>query len=312
MLDSPVAWAATAVCLATLAIVGLTVSRHDGYPGRKPLAPVLLSIGLAVLVSVMIWLLDSPADSISFIADYFIELVFAIETGLVFILAMNRWAPVGAHTRVATIGVIGTFCIRTLLIVVIGNALASYLWLLFIPGIAVLFIAMRSVRHSNSNDLEPLSSKLIRRIAEKAQWVRHGAILPPTVLASIVLTFADPLAWPDGGPLFSVIIANALALLPIPFAIGLVKRVYFKIKYADYMFAILGGFVGIRLVSTALRSNALPFINKGQAISWAPSLPGWFILGYALTIVVVAVVMSLIFTRGDRRKLLADRETKGE
>jgi tellurite resistance protein TerC len=65
--------------------------------------------------------------------------------------------------------------------------------------------------------------------------------------------------------------------------------------------AVILAFIGIKLVSHALKVNELPFINGGEPVKWAPDIPIWFSLLFIALTITVATVLSLLKTRKTRK-----------
>jgi tellurite resistance protein TerC len=79
-----------------------------------------------------------------------------------------------------------------------------------------------------------------------------------------------------------------------------------KLTYLNVGLAGILGFIGVKLILTAMHRNTLPFINGGQPIEWAPEFPIPVSLSVIAGCLVLAVIASLIKARVDKSR--ADRE----
>ena len=64
--------------------------------------------------------------------------------------------------------------------------------------------------------------------------------------------------------------------------------------------AVVLGFIGVKLILEALHTNALPFINGGEHVEWAPEIPVTVSLAVIVSVLVVTAVASLVHTRRTR------------
>ena len=71
--------------------------------------------------------------------------------------------------------------------------------------------------------------------------------------------------------------------------------------YLKYGIAFILFFIGVKLVSHALHTNEVPFINGGHGVGWAPEIDTWTSLGVIVVSMAVATIASLIKANRDAR-----------
>jgi tellurite resistance protein TerC len=76
---------------------------------------------------------------------------------------------------------------------------------------------------------------------------------------------------------------------------GLLER----LVYLSMGLSIILGFIGIKLILEAMHENSLPFINGGEPIAWAPTIPIWLSLSVIIGVMALAVIASLYRARND-------------
>ena len=72
--------------------------------------------------------------------------------------------------------------------------------------------------------------------------------------------------------------------------------------YLSAGLAIILGFIGVKLILTALHENSLPFVNDGEPLESVPEVPIWLSLTVIVTTLAITTVASLAKTRRDYRR----------
>ena len=98
---------------------------------------------------------------------------------------------------------------------------------------------------------------------------------------------------------YLVLTANIFALMGLRQLYFLIGDLLKRLVYLSYGLAFLLLFIGVKLVLHAMHENALPFINGGEPIHWAPDIPIWVSL---LVIVGTLVVTTVLSLAADRRR----------
>ena len=138
-------------------------------------------------------------------------------------------------------------------------------------------------------------------------------LITPMLIVMIAIGSTDVLFALDSIPAifgltkepYIVFTANALALLGLRQLYFLLGGLLQRLVYLSEGLSIILGFIGVKLILEALHSNELGFVNGGEPVAWAPTIPIWLSLTIILGTLVVATVASLVKTRYDRRNGVA-------
>lgn len=309
MLSSPIAWLASAVAWACLIAIGLIIVRRGIVrSGRAAITSWIVSVVLAVVVGTLIWALDGKEDAAGFVLDYLIELAFAVETALAFGLILGRAYRFGRYTgkpeTALILGVAGATVLRALFVLGVSALIHASIASLFIVGAAIIYAALKLIRIDHESEDGEYESR-IELTVDRAIRRAGGPISPstrirqtlPLLAAALVLSLADPVAWPDGGPEYSIIAANALALITVPFTTRVINDGVSALKYGRYALSVIGAFVGVRLVIAALRNNSLPFVNNGEPLEWAPDVPLWLSFLFFVVVIAQVAIVTIVSAR---------------
>ncbi len=142
----------------------------------------------------------------------------------------------------------------------------------------------------------------------------------PMLLVIIAIGFVDLIFAVDSIPAiyglteeaYIVFTANAFALMGLRQLYFLIGGLLERLVYLAQGLAVILSFIGIKLISHALKVNELPFINGGEPVKWVPEIPIWFSLGFIATTIVVATVLSLLKTRKDAKREAAPEDAAAE
>src|SRR6185503_19834118 len=97
---------------------------------------------------------------------------------------------------------------------------------------------------------------------------------------------------------YLVLTANIFALMGLRQLYFLIGDLLKRLVYLSYGLAFLLLFIWVKLVLHAMHENAVPFINGGEPMHWAPDIPIWLSL---LVIVGTLVVTTVLSLAADRR-----------
>jgi tellurite resistance protein TerC len=257
-------------------------------------------------------------EDATILSEYVQESVFALDTVLAFSVILRRYLPESDRPKAALFGVVTTIVIRAIFALAVNGVLDVINWLVYLVGVFLIYKGWKLLRSDDNNEdgrLGHEEDEERRRLWVERQirrceriTVKYGvAHLPPMVLAVVFLTFADPIAWPDGGSTYPVIMASALALLPIPVLVRHAERIIKAIRYLPYGLGVLAGFFGLNVVLLSLADNTAPFVNAGQPIESVPTIGPAMVISVTVTeIIVVIACSSLSYRYSKARRREAD------
>ncbi len=286
-------------------------------------------IGLALLFGVGIGVVSGWTFGGEYFAGYLTEKALSIDNLFVFLLVMTGFAvPKKYQQKVLMIGIAIALIMRGAFIAVGATLIENFSWIFYIFGALLLVLAYRQAFASHDNDPANYRIvKLARRVLPLTDEY-HGDRLSvkidgkrfftPMLLTIVAIGFVDLIFAVDSIPAiygltneaYIVFTANAFALMGLRQLYFLIGGLLERLVYLAQGLAVILAFIGIKLVSHALKVNELPFINGGEPVKWIPEIPIWFSLSFIAVTITVATVLSLLKTR--RLRSAADREDSVE
>lgn len=330
------------VWVLTLVGVGAMIVFDFAVVVRKPHEPTfgesvkwtLFYIASAVVFGFsMLWWRTSAQDGAGeFFAGYLTEWSLSVDNLFVFLVILGRFAvPAQYRQRVLLFGVVLALVLRGLFIAAGAAALAAFTWVFYLFGAFLLWTAFSVAREGGAEEGEveyhenPLM-RVVRRFIPATDDYRGGFVVvrehgrrmvTPLLLVMIAIGSTDVLFALDSIPAifgltqdpYLVFTANAFALMGLRQLFFVVQGLLKRLKYLSYGLAVVLAFIAVKLVLQALHTNALPFINGGEHVGWAPEVPTWM----SLVVIVVAIGgAALVSVMATRRVAPPEREpTRG-
>ena len=212
------------------------------------------------------------------------------------------------------VGIVLALVMRAIFIGVGAAAINQFSWIFYIFGFFLVYTAIKLAKEGNNSDDEYEENRLIKwvetHLPATDQW--HGVkilvkengkrLVTPMFIVILALGTTDLLFALDSIPAiygltkepYLVLTANIFALMGLRQLYFLIGGLLQRLVYLSYGLAVLLGFIGIKLVLHAMHENALPFINGGEPISWAPDIPILVSLGVIVGVLTITTVASLI------------------
>ena len=280
-------------------------------------------ITLALLFGVGIGMVSGWQFGGEYFAGYLTEKALSVDNVFVFLLIMTAFAvPKMYQQKVLLIGIAIALIMRGIFIAVGASLIANFSWVFYIFGALLLVLAYRQAFGSHETD--PQNIGIVKFARRHLPFVDqyHGDKLSvkidgkrfftPMLLVIVAIGFVDLIFAVDSIPAiyglteeaYIVFTANAFALMGLRQLYFLIGGLLERLIYLAQGLAVILAFIGLKLISHALKINELPFINGGEPVKWVPEIPIWFSLGFIATTITVATVLSLVKTR--KNALVAD------
>jgi len=291
---------------------------------RTPHAPTIgesarwsaFYIGLALLFGVGIGTVSGWQFGGEYYAGYLTEKALSVDNLFVFLLVMTGFAvPKIYQQKVLMIGIAIALIMRGGFIAVGAALIDNFSWIFYIFGALLLVLAYRQA--FSSHDSDPTQGRIVKfarrilpftddyhgdRLSVKIDGKRF---FTPMLLTIVAIGFVDLIFAVDSIPAiygltdeaYIVFTANAFALMGLRQLYFLIGGLLERLVYLAQGLAVILAFIGIKLVSHALKVNELPFINGGEPVKWIPDIPIWFSLSFIGLTITVATVLSLLKTR---------------
>lgn len=271
---------------------------------------------LALIFGVGVGLVSGWQFGGEYFAGYLTEKALSIDNLFVFLIVMAGFAvPKPYQQKVLMIGIVIALIMRGGFIAVGAALIENFSWVFYIFGALLLVLAYRQAFGSHEND--PSNGRVVRlarrvlpltdeyhgdRLSVKIDGKRF---FTPMLLTIVAIGFVDLVFAVDSIPAiygltneaYIVFTANAFALMGLRQLFFLIGGLLDRLVYLAQGLAVILAFIGVKLVSHALKVNELPFINQGGPVKWIPEVPIWFSLSFIAATIAVATIASLRTTR---------------
>jgi tellurite resistance protein TerC len=273
-------------------------------------------ITLALIFGVGVGMVSGWQFGGEYFAGYLTEKALSVDNVFVFLLIMTAFAvPKMYQQKVLLIGIAIALVMRGIFIAVGATLISNFSWVFYIFGALLLVLAYRQA--FASHDTDPQNIGIVKFARRHLPFVDqyHGDKLSvkidgkrfftPMLLVIVAIGFVDLIFAVDSIPAiyglteeaYIVFTANAFALMGLRQLYFLIGGLLERLIYLAQGLAVILAFIGLKLISHALKINELPFINGGEPVKWIPEIPIWFSLGFIATTIIVATVLSLLKTR---------------
>ena len=315
-------WAPTLVLYAALFVLDLLVV------GRRPHIPstaeclrwLAFYVGLGIAFGIALWAFAGHEHGGEFFAGWITEYSLSVDNLFVFLLIMARFYVPRELQQVALMwGIVIALVLRAIFIALGAAALARYSWVFYLFGAFLIWTAVKLASGGETDDDEYRETALVRWLSRVVRTTTdfHGTRLrtvvagrhvwTPMLVVLVSLGTTDLLFALDSIPAifgltdepYIVFAANVFALLGLRQLYFLLGDLLARLVFLQIGLALLLGFIGAKLLLTALSENTVPFINGGEPLDVpVPSI------GLSLLVIVVVLgvttVASLLVTRRQR------------
>lgn len=321
------------------AIVAMLVFDLVGHV-RTPHAPTIresaiwsaVYVGIAIVFGFLVWWGWGAGFAGEYFAGYVTEKSLSVDNLFVFVLIMAAFGvPRELQQKVLLFGITFALALRTVFIVVGAAAIENFSWVFYLFGAILIYTAYVQARSGGHGDEEDFKDNAVLRFARRhlrtteeyhsdrmSVRLEGTRYLTPLAIALIAIGTADVIFAVDSIPAifgltqeaFLVFAANAFSLLGLRQLFFLIDGLLDRLVYLAYGLAVILGFIGVKLVIHALRTNELPFVNGGEPVTVIPEVPISVSLGVILVTLVVTTVASLARSRRDRARSVAEGEQR--
>jgi tellurite resistance protein TerC len=319
------AWMATLVGLGALLLFDLIVV------GRRPHEPsmresslwVVFYVALAIAFGFGLFLVEGSAYAGQFFAGWLTEYSLSVDNLFVFVIIMTRFGvPRQFQQKALLIGIVLALVMRGGFIAVGAAAVSRFGWVFYLFGFFLVYTAIKLLRQGEADSADFKENPLIRwsrRILPIANDYDHArlllhrngrTLLSPMVVVLVAIGTTDLIFALDSIPAifgltkepYLVFTANVFALMGLRQLYFLLGGLLDRLVYLSIGLALVLGFIGVKLISEALHTNHVPFINGGDPVSWAPQVSITVSLSVIIGTLVVTTIASLLRSRYDARR----------
>ncbi len=302
--------AVVGVLLADLMIVG----RRPHVPSvRESVTWVLVYVGLALGFAGLLAWFGGPTPAGQFVAGWLTEYSLSVDNLFVFMLIMGAFAvPREQQQRVLLVGIILALVLRGAFILAGAAVIAHVGWVFYLFGAFLGYTAVTVWRQGSARDEEYRENAVVRLAERVLPLTReyHGGrvrtvvdgrrVVTPLLVVFVAIGTTDVLFAFDSIPAifglthdpFLVFTTNVFALMGLRQLYFLLGGLLRELTFLPYGLAVILGFIGLKMVSEELRANAVPFVNQGRPVLWAPEVPTWVSLVVISSVLGVTVLAS--------------------
>ena len=299
------------------------VARRVHEPSMREVA-IRLScyIGLAVAFGIWVWHFHGAKYGMQFYAGWLTEYSLSVDNLFVFVIIMNSFnVPKKYRQEALFVGIILALSFRAVFIALGGVAVQRLSWTFYVFGAFMAYTAIKLLRHSDptgEGEGEGGNNAVVRfarthfnatdRWAGVRFFVRDNAgawAITPMFLVALALGTTDLVFAMDSIPAiygltrqpYLVFTANVFALMGLRQLFFILGKLLSRLVYLSQGLAVILGFIGVRMVLHALRTNEVWFINSGRPLN-VPEIPTPVSLGVVVGVLLLTTGASLYRTRG--------------
>ena len=308
--------------IGTYIVLALVLAFDIFWAYRRPHVPstresslwIAFYVTLALIFAGIMVVIGDGEFAGQFVAGWLTEYSLSIDNLFVFIIIMARFSvPRKYQQEILMVGIILALVFRGIFILLGAVIIEQWSWVFYIFGAFLLYTAVSQAfgGHEQEEERENALIRVLRRRipitdeydGAKMRTVIDGKrVFTPVLVVFIALGTTDLVFALDSIPAifgitkepFLVFTANVFALMGLRQLYFLLGDLVERLVYLKFGIAFILGFIGVKLVFTAMKDNELPFINGGQSIEWAPYISTWTSLAVIVAAMAVAVIASLI------------------
>ncbi len=314
-------WLTTiAAFVVMLAVDLLVIGRRPHEPGLRESATwVLCYVTLAAAFGVGILLTHGGRYAGEFFAGWVTEYSLSVDNLFIFVIIMARFAVPRAYQQtVLFVGIVLALVLRGVFIALGAAAIARFSWVFYLFGAFLVYTAVQLLRH-RGDDAEYEENALLRAARRRlpvtdryngtrlTTLVEGRRMVTPMLVVMLAIGTTDLLFALDSIPAifgltkepYLVFTANVFALMGLRQLYFLIGGLLNRLVYLSVGLSVVLGFIGVKLLLEALHTNAVPFLNGGRPVEWAPAVPISVSLAFIGLTLLVTTLASLARTRRD-------------
>ncbi|HEY8914633.1 TerC family protein [Lacisediminihabitans sp.] len=323
--ELPLAFEATSLVVIIAIIIADLVHAYlrPHVPSTKESSLwVALYVVLALIFAVLMLVFADAEHASQFLAGWLTEYSLSVDNLFVFVIIMARFSvPRQFQQEVLMVGIIIALVLRGIFIVLGAQLIENFSWIFYLFGAFLLFTAFQQA-FQDSEEMDERESAVIRFLRKripisnefngsKLRTVVDGKkIFTPIIVVFLAIGTTDLVFALDSIPAifgittspFIVFTANVFALMGLRQLYFLLGDLIDKLVYLKYGIAFILAFIGVKLVSHALHTNELPFVNGGNGVEWAPEIDTVTSLIVIVLSMAVATVASVMKIQADKRR----------
>ncbi len=317
----------TLVFLSALLLADLViVTRRPHEPSaREATLWVVFYVSLALIFGLVMLAVSGAQAAGEFYAGWLTEYSLSVDNLFIFVIIMAQFrVPRQYQQSVLLFGILLAIVLRGIFILIGAVAINQFSWVFYLFGLFLVYTAVnlanQQMHHEEHEDeYENVVIRRARRLLPVSKeydgvklrtWVDGKRVFTPMVIVFVSIASADVLFAVDSIPAifgltqeaFIVLTANIFALMGLVQLYFLLGDLLKRLVYLSAGLAVILGFIGVKLILTALHENNLPFINNGEPFENVPEVPIWLSLAVIVGTLAITTVLSLAKSSHDTRR----------
>lgn len=267
-------WVGFAVIIVIMLALDLGVFNRKAHKiePKEALLTSILWIAVALAFNAAVFYTQGIDKGLEFLTGYLIEKSLSVDNVFVFVLIFSYFhTPAELQHKVLFWGILGALVMRAILIAVGTVVIHEFEWIVYVFGAFLVYTAFKlatqdeSGVHPEKNPLVRLFRKIIpvTQEYEGAKFLTRASgklVATPLAIVLIVVETTDLVFAVDSIPAifavttdpFIVYTSNVFAMLGLRALYFLLAGVMSKFRYLKLGLSIVLGFVGVKMIVSAL------------------------------------------------------------
>lgn len=280
-------------------------------------------IAAALVFGAGVFAISGARYGAEFIGGWLTEYSLSVDNLFVFLIIMTKLrVPRHLQQSALLVGIILALVLRGGFIAAGAAAINAFSWVFYLFGAFLVYTAVRLARGGEQDPGEYTEGRVVRWVRRQVPSTTqyHGAHLivrgrdrrwlaAPMLVVIVALGTTDVLFALDSIPAiygitrepYLVLTANLFALMGLRQLYFLIGGLLERLAYLNLGLSVLLGFIGVKLILSALHENTLPFINGGASVRSVPVIPIWLSLVVIVAVLGITVLASAAKSRRDAR-----------
>jgi tellurite resistance protein TerC len=270
---------------------------------------VAVWVALAVVFGVVLIFWQGGETAAAYFAGYLIEYSLSVDNMFVFVLIFSYFKiPKAYQHQVLFFGILGAMIFRGIFIAVGVALIQNFEWMLYIFGAFLVFTAFRIARgseeiHPEDNPVLKFFTKRFRSTTkfdgQKLFTLENGKrVATPLFVTLLFVETTDIVFAVDSIPAifaitedpFIILTSNVFAILGLRALYFLLAGVMDRFHLLKYGLAIILGFVGLKMLATAIECDSEGLFCQNHHVG----VPIWLSLLIIAGTLAITAILSLV------------------
>ncbi len=310
-MDESSLWYVFIAIVAILLIIEFaSIRKSHKIPMKSAILQTIVWIGIALAFGVLVYFVTTPEKAMEYYTAYTIEKAMSVDNLFVFLILFAYFGIRDEDQHKALFyGIAGAIVLRAIFIFAGVELLERFNWLLYVFGVILLYVSIKTLRGDDGNKENKIARYMKNRFDYVDDEASRGKLLVKVngrrmvttlFLCIVVIELTDVVFALDSIPAVLSIYTNTtpdtlILYTSNIFAVLGLRSLFFVIEGGLNSLCYLKYGLGIILAFVAFKLLAHQFVDIPIALS----------LGFILVVLAATIVLSLIKTKSDRKRIPA-------